>query len=260
MKIGYVSDLHLEGSNITPLQGEWDILVIAGDLSAELSMLDGFFRNLDPDIPVVYVLGNHEYEGQRLCQLPDKIREVTDGYPQVHLLIDQAVEIKGVRFLGSTLWSDFSSGGTQMQSKKWAVQNVVDFSYIFFRDEPTKPWRSLTGEKMIELHEYAVQWLTLMLRIPFPGPTVIVTHFAPHKKSIHEKFRHTDSSYWVNDLEHLMGRADLWIHGHVHTSFDYTVEGTRVVCNPRGYSPTYDLSGNTDYQGVKVLDMEWLAG
>ena len=33
-----------------------------------------------------------------------------------------------------------------------------------------------------------------------------------------------------------MGRAPLWIHGHTHTAFDYTVRGTRVVCNPRGYA------------------------
>jgi len=32
-----------------------------------------------------------------------------------------------------------------------------------------------------------------------------------------------------------MGNADLWIHGHVHSSADYVVEGTRVVCNARGY-------------------------
>ena len=25
------------------------------------------------------------------------------------------------------------------------------------------------------------------------------------------------------------------IHGHTHNSFDYSVKGTRVVCNPRGY-------------------------
>ena len=29
-------------------------------------------------------------------------------------------------------------------------------------------------------------------------------------------------------------RAQLWIHGHTHDSFDYVVNGTRVVCNPRG--------------------------
>ena len=27
----------------------------------------------------------------------------------------------------------------------------------------------------------------------------------------------------------------LWVHGHTHTSFDYRIAGTRVVCNPKGY-------------------------
>ncbi len=31
-----------------------------------------------------------------------------------------------------------------------------------------------------------------------------------------------------------MGHAALWIHGHTHTFFDYSVAGTRVLCNPRG--------------------------
>jgi predicted phosphodiesterase len=28
---------------------------------------------------------------------------------------------------------------------------------------------------------------------------------------------------------------EVWIHGHTHDSFDYSRNGTRVVCNPRGY-------------------------
>jgi hypothetical protein len=31
-------------------------------------------------------------------------------------------------------------------------------------------------------------------------------------------------------------RVRLWVHGHTHDSFDYTIKGTRVVCNPRGYA------------------------
>jgi hypothetical protein len=27
----------------------------------------------------------------------------------------------------------------------------------------------------------------------------------------------------------------LWIHGHVHDSFEYKIGGTTVACNPRGY-------------------------
>ena len=42
----------------------------------------------------------------------------------------------------------------------------------------------------------------------------------------------------MSDLERLLDgrRVQLWIHGHTHDSFDYCVNGTRVVCNPRGYS------------------------
>jgi hypothetical protein len=30
--------------------------------------------------------------------------------------------------------------------------------------------------------------------------------------------------------------VQLWIHGHTHDSFDYRLNGTRVLCNPRGYA------------------------
>jgi len=42
---------------------------------------------------------------------------------------------------------------------------------------------------------------------------------------------------FASDLDELMGadRIDLWVHGHTHDAFDYELNGTRVVCNPRGY-------------------------
>jgi hypothetical protein len=27
----------------------------------------------------------------------------------------------------------------------------------------------------------------------------------------------------------------VWVHGHTHHNFDYTVGSTRIVANPRGY-------------------------
>ena len=61
-------------------------------------------------------------------------------------------------------------------------------------------------------------------------------HFAPHPRSVAPGYAgHHANPGFVLDLENLMGRAVLWIHGHTHTFFDYSVRGTRVVCNPRGY-------------------------
>jgi hypothetical protein len=47
--------------------------------------------------------------------------------------------------------------------------------------------------------------------------------------------RHLSSAAFVSDLSALLGTPRLWIHGHTHDSFDYRVEGTRIVANPMGY-------------------------
>ena len=56
---------------------------------------------------------------------------------------------------------------------------------------------------------------------------------------------------FVSDASRLLraDRVSLWIHGHTHDSFDHLVNGTRVVCNPRGYArggvnenPAFDAS------------------
>jgi hypothetical protein len=68
---------------------------------------------------------------------------------------------------------------------------------------------------------------------------VVVTHHAPSRQSIHPRFAGSPlNACFVSDAERLMGveRVVLWIHGHTHDSFDYTVGGTRVLCNPRGYA------------------------
>jgi Icc-related predicted phosphoesterase len=41
----------------------------------------------------------------------------------------------------------------------------------------------------------------------------------------------------VSDLTAVIeaGRPDLWVHGHVHESFDYHLSDTRIICNPHGY-------------------------
>jgi hypothetical protein len=53
-----------------------------------------------------------------------------------------------------------------------------------------------------------------------------------------------------------MGRAALWVHGHTHSSFDYLLNGTRVVCNPRGY-PLRRQGGfeNPDFNASFAVDL-----
>ena len=44
----------------------------------------------------------------------------------------------------------------------------------------------------------------------------------------------------------------LWVHGHTHSSADYQVGDTRVVCNPYGY---YRHEVNTEFASV-VVDLK----
>jgi Icc-related predicted phosphoesterase len=65
-----------------------------------------------------------------------------------------------------------------------------------------------------------------------------VTHHAPHPGSLHPRYANDlISAAYVSDLTPLIesGKPALWVHGHVHASFDYRVGDTRVICNPNGY-------------------------
>ncbi len=79
------------------------------------------------------------------------------------------------------------------------------------------------------------------LAIPFAGTTVVVTHHAPHKGSIHPRFQGDGSTAgFVSHLPELVERASLWVHGHVHDPFDDIAGDCRIICNPLGYRGEHD--------------------
>lgn len=75
------------------------------------------------------------------------------------------------------------------------------------------------------------------------GKTVVVTHHLPHRRSINPMFDHhpLNPAFASHMPDLVCAPVDLWIHGHTHCSVDYTTDGTRVLCNPRGYGP-HDLN------------------
>jgi hypothetical protein len=94
----------------------------------------------------------------------------------------------------------------------------------------------LTPGMALAEHRHARAWLEQQLRQPFAGPTVVVSHFAPHRLSVHRRFLGNPlNPAFVSDLSPLLAQADIWIHGHTHDSFDYRLGRCRVVANPAGY-------------------------
>ena len=78
--------------------------------------------------------------------------------------------------------------------------------------------RSPPGDSLA-LHAQARAWLESELAKPFDGKTIVVTHHAPHRQSLAEKYAEDRvSAGFVNHLPALVrAPVALWIHGHTHT-------------------------------------------
>lgn len=235
MKLHILSDLHLGVGALEPPRTDADLVVLAGDIARPAAAVAWAQRF---DKPVLYVLGNHEFYGGSLDGTVAEFRRLCAG-TAVRLLDDEAVVIGGVRFLGSTLWSDFGLFETEPQRQQaieLARQLVRDFSRIRLREGEDTLFTPDDAAARFARH---AAWLDAQLDLPHAGPTVVITHHAPSLQSVHPRFAGSPlNACFVSDAEHLLRgqRAALWIHGHTHDSFDYRVQGTRVLCNSRGYA------------------------
>jgi len=233
--LNILSDLHLSLGALKIPENDADLVVLAGDIARPkeaVSWASGIAK------PVLYVPGNHEFYGGSIGGTVDELKQLCTG-TNIHVLDNDEVIIEGVRFLGTTLWTDFMLFG-QGEKRAAAIQEALRFMRDFSRIRAGEaPEALFTPDDSAALFKIHVGWLEAKLAESFSGSTVVITHHAPSRKSIHPRF--ADSllnACFVSDAERLAdrSRACLWIHGHTHDSFDYVLNGTRVVCNPRGYA------------------------
>lgn len=230
MKLHILSDLHLEFSDFIPPKTDADVVVLAGDIGKSIQGLV-WARKVFPEKEIVYVAGNHEYYGIDISETNLSMR-ITAIELGIHLLENRSVIIGGTRFIGATLWTDFRLFGydSEEQALQVGQRGLNDFRII--RDDSN----IFTAKKSQELHEISIKYLKHELSQPFSGNTVVVTHHLPSKLSVADRFKHDLlSCCFASNCDDLFGRMDLWVHGHTHDNMDYVSEGTRVVCNPRGY-------------------------
>jgi hypothetical protein len=138
--------------------------------------------------PVLYVAGNHEFYGNSLGRTRSELKALCAG-THIHVLDDDAVVIGGVRFLGTTLWTDFLLFGTGAQRDAAVAESlryIRDFSRITVGDDYGGDLFS--PDASAALHRGHAGWLANRLAEPYPGPTVVITHHAPSPCSIHPRF------------------------------------------------------------------------
>ncbi len=216
---------------------EVDAVIAAGDTYEGAESAFQALRQIVPmQIPIVATLGNHEFYGRDLREEIAHARAAAPLYG-IHLLENDTVIFNGVRFVGASLWTDYALYGEGYVSLAMhaASDGLNDHRRITWTKQP---WTRFRPQDALSLHHQSRAYIEGVLATPFAGPTVVVTHHAPHPRSVHPRFANSLlNAAFASDLTTTIeaGRPHLWVHGHVHGSFDYHVGDTRVLSNPRGY-------------------------
>jgi Icc-related predicted phosphoesterase len=239
MRIWFLSDLHHHSS--WPFEPpasppDADILVIAGDAGEEMSRraipwVSETFRRYG--LPIIYVPGNHDFYHGHLTHEVTKARLVAEHYG-IHLLATgQSIVVGGVRFVGATLWTDYDLGHYGHFAEHDAMRWLNDFRYIRAGN-----YRRALPKDVIDAHYEQRIRIEKILSEPFDGLTVVATHHAPLERSLQKgKVDEPLDAAYASNLATLIEqyRPEVWLHGHIHVSHDYTHAETRIVTNPRGY-------------------------
>ena len=257
MNIQLLSDLHLETHPhfVPEFAPGADVLILAGDIGSyqEGSMLvtqgdqDFGLARFSPradlaawPVPVFFVPGNHEYDGMPFEEAHARLQETCERL-QITWLHRRVKVMNGVRLIGCTLWSDFEAlvplqgPLTQQLKAREKAERAADF--YLRKTGTTLDGKPFLSDKVRAQAQADQAWLTQALSEPFEGVTVVVTHFAPSLKSADPRYGLTPGTAgFCNALDHLLPKANLWLHGHLHCAHDYVHAGCRVVANPLGYA------------------------
>jgi predicted phosphodiesterase len=223
------SDLHLEfkGQQELPPLPEYDVAILAGDIGTGYSGFAWAINHFPIDKPLIYVPGNHEYYGGNYDEIQKGLSSL--DWRNVHVLNPGTITINETTFIGATLWSKLKLDGYNEYPHSAYERAISDFQVI------SSDQGKFSAQKMLEVNSTETQFIENELEKN--GKKVVITHFLPSKECIAPFFEGDAlNPYFVNEVDHLISKADLWIYGHTHSSMDKKhTSGTRMVCNPRGY-------------------------
>ncbi len=229
VRVQIVSDLHCEfhrddGAELAasiPVAG--DVLVIAGDLlSAKWprKRVVKVLRQFTDRWPtVVYVGGNHEAYGLGIGITEYALLTASEEAGVV-FLANEAREVAGLRFFGGTGWFPDRQG----DRSAWASRRGMSDFHVVRGIKDDAPASNRLFDERLSGEAGSVD--------------VVVSHHLPAGACVAPKYvGNALNAYFLADFEHLIypTAAQLWVHGHTHTSVDLQIGPTRVVCNPRGY-------------------------
>ena len=165
MRIRVLSDLHLEVRPLSLPGVEADLVVLAGDIGNGAAGIEWAREQFD--VPVLFVAGNHEYYEGEFHAVQQSLRAAAAG-SNVHLLDCDVLTLGGVRFLGCSLWTDYSLAPREQRAA------VIERSRKFNPDHNCIRMgeRAFAPEDAIALCARHMEWLRARLAEAHDGPSV----------------------------------------------------------------------------------------
>jgi hypothetical protein len=256
MRLQILSDLHLETETFDPEPAAGaEMLVLGGDIDSTWAGLERF---RDWPHPVLFIAGNHEFDGRELTSAWAALRERCEqlGFTMLERqsTVRQGADGRRIRFVGTVRWCDFNLFGDAQRER------VLRAAEYFMRVMRSTRHGLPFDAAAVRIEALACRdWLAAELEKPAGDwdATVVITHFGPSYLSADPRYgSQPGTASFCNADDDLMPFADLWIHGHLHCRHDYRVRldghETRVVSNARGHSPRGEPLG---YDGLFTVDV-----
>lgn len=248
MKLLLLSDLHVD---VRPFKGVFNkddndaVVLLPGDLCPLYHFrFETTIRDICNHVKyLLFVPGNHEYYGCDLVKDKHYLTKLTTDVPNFIVLDNASFIIDGVKFIGSTLWTDMNK--SDYFSMHACKANMNDFWIIHNNGLKFSPADS------VSLHLIGLQYILFELSDSSArediSTNIVLTHHAPSYGSIVPKYKNdaVNAAFTSELSEHIYDRnIKYWVHGHMHSHIDYMIGDTRIICNPRGYNdrenPTFD--------------------
>jgi predicted phosphodiesterase len=235
LKVRLISDIHLEINPKIQLnfKQKADIVILAGDIGNPYHCsYDKFLMMMSLTHSKVFVVsGNHEYYNNDIKQTDNQIRKICNEYDNVHFLQKDTYIYKGVKFIGTTLWSN------PMNST--LCKHLNDFSKIKMNNRP------FTNEKYKNKHLNHKSWLeNELIDSDNKNINFVITHHLPLVELIGENKQSHMKSFYASNIN--TTGAHYWCYGHTHHPSYKNIGNVEYHCNPKGYNGQ-NLKYNFDY-------------
>ncbi|MBO1198550.1 metallophosphoesterase [Staphylococcus simiae] len=263
MRIGAISDLHVDRHNVLTSEDylaalvvavnskHIDILLLAGDIANHFEITTHFIQRLTDkiDIPVLFVPGNHDFWQAATLSTPDILAK----YQQLdQCLINQPyIANEEWAIVGHTAWYDYSYA-----NDKFSLEQLESGKHYgaTWQDKEKISW-GISDQRLSRL---AAEQVEQDIKKVGNRKIILMTHMVTHHQFVvptpHRIFDFYNAYIGTSDFDDIYHRYHIpfSIMGHVHFRKVVSEQGTTFMCPCLGY-PRQWRTNDIQHEMVQTL-------